>query len=90
MLRFYNRSRFTRRNVDPAPLAAHGLMNELLNRLSDAATPMQSANSTVTGTIFLFEGLGTVTDDLSLEQTLDRRNSRNFEELMKEISRGLW
>lgn len=31
--------RFTRRGVDPAPLAEHGLVNELLNRLSNAAGP---------------------------------------------------
>ncbi|XP_017786198.1 PREDICTED: E3 ubiquitin-protein ligase HECTD1 isoform X3 [Nicrophorus vespilloides] len=31
--------RFTRRGVDPEPLAQHGLVNELLNRLSNAAGP---------------------------------------------------
>ncbi|XP_071454696.1 E3 ubiquitin-protein ligase HECTD1 isoform X6 [Hetaerina americana] len=31
--------RFTRRGVDPAPLAEHGLVNELLTRLSNAAGP---------------------------------------------------
>ncbi|CAH1173687.1 unnamed protein product [Phaedon cochleariae] len=31
--------RFTRRGVDPAPLAQHGLVNELLSRLSNAAGP---------------------------------------------------
>lgn len=31
--------RFTRRGVDPAPLAEHGLVNELLSRLSNAAGP---------------------------------------------------
>ncbi|XP_075224551.1 ubiquitin fusion-degradation 4-like isoform X4 [Lycorma delicatula] len=38
--------RFTRRGVDPAPLAEHGLVNELLNRLSNAAGP---ATTTVSG-----------------------------------------
>ncbi|KAL1139402.1 hypothetical protein AAG570_006386 [Ranatra chinensis] len=33
--------RFTRRGVDPAPLAEHGLVNELLIRLSNAAGPIQ-------------------------------------------------
>nr|XP_014275679.1 E3 ubiquitin-protein ligase HECTD1 isoform X5 [Halyomorpha halys] len=33
--------RFTRRGVDPAPLAEHGLVRELLNRLSNAAGPSQ-------------------------------------------------
>ncbi|XP_018579699.1 E3 ubiquitin-protein ligase Ufd4 isoform X5 [Anoplophora glabripennis] len=37
--------RFTRRGVDPAPLAQHGLVNELLSRLSNAAGP-----STASGT----------------------------------------
>jgi E3 ubiquitin-protein ligase HECTD1 len=37
--------RFTRRGVDPAPLAQHGLVNELLSRLSNAAGP-----SVATGT----------------------------------------
>ncbi|KAB0799754.1 hypothetical protein PPYR_07634 [Photinus pyralis] len=31
--------RFTRRGVDPAPLAQHGLVSELLTRLSNAAGP---------------------------------------------------
>lgn len=31
--------RFTRRGVDPAPLAQHGLVTELLARLSNAAGP---------------------------------------------------
>nr|CAD7405774.1 unnamed protein product [Timema poppensis] len=38
--------RFTRRGVDPAPLAEHGLVTELLNRLSNAAGP---AATTCTG-----------------------------------------
>lgn len=38
--------RFTRRGVDPAPLAEHGLVSELLTRLSNAAGP---ATSTCTG-----------------------------------------
>lgn len=31
--------RFTRRGIDPAPLAQHGLLNELILRLSAAAGP---------------------------------------------------
>lgn len=31
--------RFTRKGIDPAPLAEYGLVNELLNRLSSAAGP---------------------------------------------------
>ncbi|XKL65492.1 hypothetical protein PGB90_008912 [Kerria lacca] len=42
--------RFTRKVVDPAPLATHGLMNELLVRLSNAAAPLQASSSTMTGT----------------------------------------
>ena len=49
--------RFIRKNVDPMPLAAHGLTKELLNRLSSAGnrpgmttavsgTPGAGANST--------------------------------------------
>jgi len=34
--------RFTRRGVDPAPLAEHGLVSELLTRLSNAAGPATS------------------------------------------------
>ncbi|XP_069704389.1 E3 ubiquitin-protein ligase HECTD1 isoform X7 [Periplaneta americana] len=34
--------RFTRRGVDPAPLAEHGLVSELLTRLSNAAGPAVS------------------------------------------------
>ncbi|XP_067009629.1 E3 ubiquitin-protein ligase HECTD1 isoform X3 [Anabrus simplex] len=34
--------RFTRRGVDPAPLAQHGLVTELLTRLSNAAGPVAS------------------------------------------------
>lgn len=41
--------RFIRKGVDPAPLAEHGLVNELLNRLSNAAgaqaTPSSSSAS---------------------------------------------
>ncbi|XP_019870714.1 E3 ubiquitin-protein ligase HECTD1 isoform X2 [Aethina tumida] len=37
--------RFTRRGVDPAPLAQHGLVNELLNRLSNAAGPATASGS---------------------------------------------
>lgn len=37
--------RFTRRGVDPAPLAEHGLVTELLTRLSNAAGPVQSTCS---------------------------------------------
>ncbi|XP_065207160.1 E3 ubiquitin-protein ligase HECTD1 isoform X3 [Planococcus citri] len=40
--------RFTRRGIDPAPLAQHGLMNELLIRLSNAAAPLQSSSTTGT------------------------------------------
>ncbi|CAH1960044.1 unnamed protein product [Acanthoscelides obtectus] len=36
--------RFTRRGVDPAPLAQHGLVNELLKRLSSAAGPSAAAS----------------------------------------------
>ncbi|XP_048516518.1 E3 ubiquitin-protein ligase Ufd4 isoform X1 [Dendroctonus ponderosae] len=35
--------RFTRRGVDPAPLAQHGLVKELLSRLSNAAGPAAAA-----------------------------------------------
>lgn len=34
--------RFTRRGVDPAPLAENGLVTELLTRLSNAAGPVQT------------------------------------------------
>ncbi|XP_014247371.1 E3 ubiquitin-protein ligase HECTD1 isoform X4 [Cimex lectularius] len=37
--------RFTRRGVDPAPLAEHGLVRELLTRLSNAAGPAPSASA---------------------------------------------
>ncbi|XP_046664774.1 E3 ubiquitin-protein ligase HECTD1 isoform X3 [Homalodisca vitripennis] len=37
--------RFTRRGVDPAPLAEHGLVSELLTRLSNAAGPAQATVS---------------------------------------------
>ncbi|XP_060532522.1 E3 ubiquitin-protein ligase Ufd4 isoform X2 [Cylas formicarius] len=37
--------RFTRRGVDPAPLAQHGLVNELLTRLSTAAGSVSSGGS---------------------------------------------
>ncbi|XP_054264078.1 E3 ubiquitin-protein ligase HECTD1-like [Macrosteles quadrilineatus] len=37
--------RFTRRGVDPAPLAEHGLVSELLTRLSNAAGPSQTTVS---------------------------------------------
>lgn len=36
--------RFTRRSVDPAPLAEHGLAQELLAKLSAAATPATAAS----------------------------------------------
>ncbi|XP_049940581.1 E3 ubiquitin-protein ligase Ufd4 isoform X3 [Schistocerca serialis cubense] len=44
--------RFTRRGVDPAPLAEHGLCNELLTRLSNAVGPVvaPSAASGTSGT----------------------------------------
>ncbi|XP_055645002.1 E3 ubiquitin-protein ligase Ufd4 isoform X2 [Toxorhynchites rutilus septentrionalis] len=35
--------RFTRKGVDPAPLAEYGLVTELLNRLSNAAGPQTTA-----------------------------------------------
>ncbi|XP_076273657.1 ubiquitin fusion-degradation 4-like isoform X2 [Rhynchophorus ferrugineus] len=37
--------RFTRRGVDPAPLAQHGLVNELLSRLSSAAGPASASGT---------------------------------------------
>ncbi|XP_029720236.2 E3 ubiquitin-protein ligase Ufd4 isoform X3 [Aedes albopictus] len=37
--------RFTRKGVDPAPLAEYGLVTELLNRLSNAAGPQASASA---------------------------------------------
>ncbi|XP_030767252.1 E3 ubiquitin-protein ligase Ufd4 isoform X3 [Sitophilus oryzae] len=37
--------RFTRRGVDPAPLAQHGLVNELLSRLSSAAGPATASGN---------------------------------------------
>ncbi|XP_074030515.1 ubiquitin fusion-degradation 4-like isoform X2 [Leptinotarsa decemlineata] len=37
--------RFTRRGVDPAPLAQHGLVNELLSRLSSAAGPTTASGT---------------------------------------------
>ncbi|XP_063927928.1 E3 ubiquitin-protein ligase HECTD1 isoform X6 [Zophobas morio] len=40
--------RFTRRGVDPAPLAQHGLVNELLSRLSNAAGPAVAAGTQTT------------------------------------------
>ena len=55
--------RFTRRGVDPAPLAEHGLSSELLERLASAAasagektgssgaTPDSKSNSTSVSTI---------------------------------------
>jgi hypothetical protein len=42
--------RFIRKNVDPMPLAAHGLTKELLNRLSSAGNRQVGLNSSVTGT----------------------------------------
>lgn len=38
--------RFTRKGVDPAPLAEYGLVNELLTRLSNAAGPVPSTSAT--------------------------------------------
>ncbi|CAK9795010.1 E3 ubiquitin-protein ligase Ufd4 [Anthophora quadrimaculata] len=38
--------RFSRRNIDPAPLAFHGLVSELLYRLSNAAGPGTSIATT--------------------------------------------
>ncbi|GAB0092249.1 E3 ubiquitin-protein ligase Ufd4 [Sergentomyia squamirostris] len=38
--------RFTRKGVDPAPLAEYGLVSELLNRLSNAAGPVASTSAT--------------------------------------------
>ncbi|XP_029035839.1 E3 ubiquitin-protein ligase HECTD1 isoform X7 [Osmia bicornis bicornis] len=38
--------RFSRRNTDPAPLASHGLVSELLYRLSNAAGPGTSIAAT--------------------------------------------
>lgn len=40
--------RFTRRGVDPAPLAQHGLVNELLSRLSNAAGPIAASGTQTT------------------------------------------
>ncbi|XP_070578123.1 E3 ubiquitin-protein ligase HECTD1-like isoform X2 [Ptychodera flava] len=40
--------RFTRRGVDPAPLAKHGLMNELLTRLSSCAVSLGATTKTGT------------------------------------------
>ncbi|XP_028141816.2 E3 ubiquitin-protein ligase HECTD1 isoform X2 [Diabrotica virgifera virgifera] len=40
--------RFTRRGVDPAPLAQHGLVNELLSRLSNAAGPAAASGTQTT------------------------------------------
>ncbi|KAG5887757.1 E3 ubiquitin-protein ligase Ufd4 [Gonioctena quinquepunctata] len=40
--------RFTRRGVDPAPLAQHGLVNELLSRLSNAAGPATASGTQTT------------------------------------------
>ncbi|XP_062549271.1 E3 ubiquitin-protein ligase Ufd4 isoform X3 [Armigeres subalbatus] len=40
--------RFTRKGVDPAPLAEYGLVNELLNRLSNAAGPQTAALAAAT------------------------------------------
>ncbi|KAJ8975323.1 hypothetical protein NQ317_008309 [Molorchus minor] len=40
--------RFTRRGVDPAPLAQHGLVNELLSRLSSAAGPATASGTQTT------------------------------------------
>ncbi|XP_055683179.1 E3 ubiquitin-protein ligase Ufd4 isoform X4 [Lutzomyia longipalpis] len=37
--------RFTRKGVDPAPLAEYGLVSELLNRLSNAAGPVASTST---------------------------------------------
>ncbi|XP_046739532.1 E3 ubiquitin-protein ligase HECTD1 isoform X3 [Diprion similis] len=42
--------RFSRRGVDPAPLASHGLVSELLYRLSNAAGPGASAATTSSNT----------------------------------------
>ncbi|XP_018329894.1 E3 ubiquitin-protein ligase HECTD1 isoform X2 [Agrilus planipennis] len=41
--------RFTRRGVDPAPLAQHGLVGELLARLSSAAGGSMAATGTIGG-----------------------------------------
>lgn len=45
--------RFTRRGIDPAPLAQHGLLNELILRLSSAAGPTVT-NIGTPGTFSLF------------------------------------
>lgn len=42
--------RFIRKNVDPMPLAAHGLTKELLNRLSSAGNRQGGLNNSVSGT----------------------------------------
>lgn len=44
--------RFTRRGIDPAPLAQHGLLNELILRLSSAAGPTVT-NIGTPGILFL-------------------------------------
>jgi len=41
--------RFIRKNVDPMPLATHGLTKELLSRLSNAGTRIQSSSSGTPG-----------------------------------------
>lgn len=41
--------RFTRRGVDPAPLAQHGLVTELLTRLSNAAGPAATVTQATPG-----------------------------------------
>lgn len=46
VLMFFFLRRFTRRGVDPAPLAQHGLVTELLHRLSNAAGPTTATLST--------------------------------------------
>jgi E3 ubiquitin-protein ligase HECTD1 len=42
--------RFTRKGVDPAPLAEYGLVKELLNRLSNAAGPIGSPSAAAAST----------------------------------------
>lgn len=64
--------RFTRRGMDPAPLAKHGLIEELLERLAKAGTSGTDRPSVNTGTPDPKNASPSVTTVISLLSTLCR------------------
>lgn len=65
--------RFIRKNVDPVPLASHGLTQELLNRLANAGTSAAHNNSVAsTGATPESKSTASVSTTISLLSTLCR------------------